>query len=96
MLKILYLLFIAVYIFCVPGYLIASTSFKRNAGFWKISLGLGLGITLIPILSFSAAMLLRTVITEALLLTVATIINTACLALIFLKTCGNNCRRRNK
>jgi hypothetical protein len=41
-------------------------------------------------------MLLRTVITEALLLTVATIINTACLALIFLKTCGNNCRRRNK
>jgi len=90
MLKILYLLLIAVYVFYLPGYLIIKAGLKKTNQPQTHTLAFGLGITLVPISSFGIAMLLNTPVQNNLLLAVATFINLICL-IVLLKRKPKTC-----
>lgn len=90
MLEIFYLLFVLPCIFFLPGYLISRLSSNKNCFIAVFALGWGLSIILIPIVSFSIAMLLHTVIDKQLVFIAASLINIMTLALIIYKRLANN------
>ena len=83
MLKILYLLLMAIYVFYLSGYLIIRASHNNNTSLAKHILAFALGIVLVPIFSFAIAILLHTTVQNNLLLATATFINLICLVILF-------------
>lgn len=78
--RIIYLIFVAGYVFYLPGYLMTRIFFpERDDAIMTFALSLGLSITLIPVLSFSVAMFFHTIISEGLVLGVVTVVNLICL-----------------
>jgi hypothetical protein len=82
MLKILFSLFMVLYAFYMPGYLLLKSGSSRAKHPVSYAAAFGLGVTLVPILSFGAAVLLGTIVQNILILIVATFINLICLLLI--------------
>lgn len=73
--KILYSLFAVLYLFLLPGYLLARAFLRGvNTGLLWIT-GAALAVVLLPSIAFGLAMLLHTVISAALLFLLATGIN---------------------
>jgi uncharacterized membrane protein len=85
MIPLFILLFCVFYVLFLPGYAIIRASSIQIEKGGRFILGLALSLILVPILSFGAAMLLRTFIHTALLLCVATTINACCLIVYFAK-----------
>lgn len=81
MLKIQFMLFSAIFIFFLPGYLITRLCLKKENDFSIIALSLALSIVLIPIASFAIAIALGTIIQKNLLFSIATVINVTCVIL---------------
>lgn len=79
MLNIFYLLFMAIYVFYLPGNLISRIGFKKESRCQQLALSFSLSIVLIPIISFGAALLLHTTVGRNLILAIASIINITCL-----------------
>ncbi len=79
MLKILYPLLMAIYVFYLPGYLIIKAGLKKTNHLSTHILAFGLGIILVPIFSFGVALLLQTTVQNNLIFAVATFINLICL-----------------
>lgn len=89
MLKFLYLVFVSIYIYFLPGYLINRAYFKKEGLFLTFALSIGLSITLIPIAAFGIALLLHTTVQKNLVFILVTLINTICLSLSLKKTPTN-------
>ncbi len=81
MLNLLYLVFVSIYIFFLPGYLTNRACFKKEGLFLTFALSIGLSITLIPITAFVIALLFHTTVQKNLVFILATVINTICLIL---------------
>ncbi len=78
-------LFIAIYAFFLPGYLVTKTSRIGNGLFTTIILSIAISITLIPIIAFSLAMIFHTVIHYATVTIAATLVNLICIGHRYLK-----------
>jgi len=85
MTNLLYLLLSLFYIFFLPGYLAALLFCKKSDASERLALGLGLSIIIIPIASFSIAMLMGTFVKETLVFGIATAINLTVLIALLLK-----------
>lgn len=85
MLKILLLLFVSIYIFYLPGYLITKLAFKKRGYSETFALSIGLSIALIPIILFGIALLLHTTLQKNFVLAITTIINSALLIIILIR-----------
>lgn len=72
---LLYLFFILIYIFFFPGYILALLFCKKLGVLEYLALGLGLSIIVIPLVSFSVAILLGTFVKETIVFGIATAIN---------------------
>ncbi|MBN3039886.1 MAG: hypothetical protein JW867_02040 [Candidatus Omnitrophica bacterium] len=83
MLKILYLLLMAIYVFYLPGYLMIRAGHKNSDCLSRYILAFALGTVLVPIFSFAIAILLHTTVQNNLLLITATFINLICLIVLF-------------
>jgi len=85
MLKIIYLFFSLIYVFLLPGWILTlpfSKKFKLSTRFF---ISFGLSVIIIPLASFSIAILMGTFVKETLILGLATLINTVGLIVILLK-----------
>lgn len=89
MFNLLYLVFVSVYIFFLPGYLITRVHFKKKGFFATFALSIGLSITLIPLFLFGAALLFHTTVQKNLITIIATLINTIYLTLSLKKNPAN-------
>jgi len=72
---LLYLLFSLIYVFFFPGYILAFLFCKKISSPEHLALGLGLSIIVIPLASFTIAMLLGTFVKETIVFGLATVIN---------------------
>ena len=81
----LYLVFVLVYVFYLPGYLMSRIVFPERDFVRTFTMSLTLSITLIPVTCFACAMLLRTFINEPLVLNVVTSINLCCMGYMRLR-----------
>ncbi len=89
MLKIIYQFFCLIYVFLLPGWVLTlpfSKKFKLPTRFF---VSFGLSVTIIPLASFTIAMLLGTFVKETLILALATLINATGLIIILLKKLKN-------
>ena len=77
---LLYLLFSLIYVFFFPGYTLALLFCKKHSPRQRLALGLGLSIIVIPLASFTIAMLLGTFVKETIVFGLATAINLTGLA----------------
>lgn len=68
---------ILIYIFALPGFALLLLFGKKTEGLDCLAISLGLGIVLIPMASFSIAMLFGTVVMIPLVFVIATAINLA-------------------
>jgi len=68
-------LFALIYCIFLPGWLLARTFLDSKDLTARLALGTVLGLGLVPLSSFSLAMILGSNISEMLLLTVATVVN---------------------
>lgn len=85
MLEIIYLIFNLIYVFFLPGWVLTLLFFKKIGILTRIFISFGLSIIIIPLLSFSVAMLIGSFVKEALILGLATLINGIGLIIILLK-----------
>jgi len=82
----LYLLISLIYVFFFPGYALALLFCKKLSPPERLALGLGLSIIVIPLASFSIAMLLGTFVKETIVFGIATAINlTGLVKFLFIK-----------
>ena len=89
MLKIIYLSFSLIYVFLLPGWVLTlpfSKKFKLSSRFF---ISFALSIIIIPLASFSMAMLMGTFVKETLIFGLATLINAAGLITILFKKLKN-------
>ena len=85
MINLLYLLLSLIYVFFLPGYLATLLFCKKADASERLALGLGLSIIIIPIASFSIAMLMGTFVKETLVFGIATAINLTVLIALLLR-----------
>jgi uncharacterized membrane protein len=82
MFDIIFILFLAIYVFFLPGYLIIKAFLKKGDALFIFALSFGLSIVLLPIISFGATLILHTTMQKWLLVTISTLINIVCLVKI--------------
>ena len=70
-----YILFIVIYIFFIPGYLIAKKYTHKTDRLTHFTLSISLSITIIPVISFILALVFRTYVSQLIIILAATIIN---------------------
>ena len=83
MVQILYLSLSFIYIFFLPGYFLTFVSCKQLDTLTRLALGLGLSIIIIPITSFSIAIIMGTFVKESLVFSIATAINAVSLGVLY-------------
>ena len=74
MLDVLYIIFVSLYVFFLPGFLFSRRVYVEMDPVESVALGLGMSLLLVPTLSFSAAVLTGTEVTEGLVILSATAI----------------------
>lgn len=82
MFNVLYSLFIVLYAFYLPGYLISRLYFKKSGFIATFALSLGLSVVLIPITVFGAALLLHVTVQKSMVCITVTVINVIFLTIL--------------
>jgi uncharacterized membrane protein len=77
MANLFYLIFTFFYVFLLPGYALCTLFCKKLGYPERLALSLGLSVIVIPLVSFSVAMLLGTFVKESIVFYIATAINLA-------------------
>ncbi|MDP7081389.1 MAG: hypothetical protein QF415_15940 [Candidatus Undinarchaeales archaeon] len=77
-LRYAYLAFVAIYVFFTPGYLFSRRVYGRMDNVEALAMGLGMSLVIVPVFSFTIALLLETVVNEGIVLATATTISLFC------------------
>lgn len=77
-LRYAYLAFVAVYVFFTPGYLFSRRVYGRMDHVEALAMGLGMSLVMVPVFSFTIALLLETFVSDGIVLATATAISLSC------------------
>jgi len=77
-LRYAYLAFVAMYVFFTPGYLFSRRVYGRMDHVESLAMGLGMSLVMVPVFSFTIALLLETPVSEGIVLATATAISLLC------------------
>jgi hypothetical protein len=75
-------LFVLAYVFLLPAWLLGKVLFPHHRQAVRMSVGMALVVTVMPILAFGLAMLLSTNLSETLLLVASSACNVGCAAVL--------------